>query len=88
MVEFTPEVMRARFWELTEKREALVEEVQPLREHCDALRDALRGPMVEFKAAKMAVVAVERPRMGEIDAEMATLARALKQVVGPRLSGE
>ncbi len=86
MVKFTPEVMQARFWELSDAREALVEETKPLREHRDALCDALRGPLAAMKAAKVAVVAVERPRMAEIDMEMATIARALKQNVGPRPS--
>ncbi len=84
MDKFTPEVMRVRFWELFDMKEALTEELKPLRDHRDALRDALRGPLAEFKLAGKACVAAERPRMGEIDEEMATIARALKQKVGPR----
>ncbi len=84
MTKFSPEVMKARFWELTDVKEALLAELKPLQEVRDGLRDTLRGPLAELKAAKKAVVAVERPRMGEIDTEMATIARALKQKVGPR----
>ncbi len=84
MVEFTPEVMRTRFWELFGKKEDLVAELKPLRDHAAKLREAVRGPLAELHVAQRACVAVERPRMAEIDTEMATLARALKQKVGER----
>jgi len=83
---FTPEIMRARFWELTDKKDVLNAELTPLRERRDALRDALKKPEEVYREAKRAVVAVERPRMSEIDAEMAIIARALGQKVGPRPS--
>lgn len=81
---YTPAAMRARFWELTDAKEALIVELAPVRKKRDALRDKLRGPTAEYKAAKQAVVAIERPRMGEIDMEMAVLARALGNKVGER----
>lgn len=84
MVKFTPEVMRDRFWALIDEKEALVEELSPLAKHRDVLRDALRGPLMEFKQAKKACNVVSRPRMGVIDTEMAALARALGNKVGPR----
>ena len=82
--QFDPKVMRARFWELTDVKEVLEAELAPLKKHRNALRDALRGPMADYRAAKAAVVAVERPRMGEIMGEMAVIARAMGQKVGPR----
>lgn len=81
---YTKEAMRERFWELTDQKDVLIAELTPSREKRDALRDALRGPTEEYKAAKRAVVVIERPRMGEIDTEMAVLARALGNKVGPR----
>lgn len=82
--QFKPEVMKARFWELTAQKEALNSELEPFRKHRDALRDELRPRLAEFRAAGKAVAEVERPRMGEIDAELAVLARALGQKVGSR----
>lgn len=81
---YTEEAMRNRFWELTDKKDALNEELAPLRKERNKLRDKMRVPMAELKAAKVAVVEVERPRMGEIDMEMAVLARALGNKVGVR----
>ena len=81
---YSKETMRQRFWELTDAKEALTKELGPSRKKRDALRDMLREPLAEFRAAGRAVAAVERPRMGEIDMEMATLARALGNKVGPR----
>ncbi len=83
---YSKDAMRQRFWELTDQKEALTRELEPSRKKRDALRDMLRKPMAEFRAAKRAVVAVERPRMGEIDMEMAVLARALGNKVGARPS--
>ena len=83
---YTKEAMRDRFWVLTAKKEALNKELAPSRAKRDAMRDALREPLTEFKALKRAVVAIERPRMGEIDMEMAVLARALGNKVGERPS--
>ncbi len=82
--QFTPEIMKARFWELTDMKEVLTAESAPLRAKCDALRDKLRGPIAELREAKQAVLTVERPRMGEIDTEMAIIARALGNKVGER----
>ncbi len=83
---YTKEAMRDRFWVLTAKKEALNKELAPSRKKRDEMRDALREPLAEFKALKRAVVAIERPRMGEIDMEMAVLARALGNKVGERPS--
>ena len=84
MSAYTPEAMKKRFWELTDAKNALIEEAAPSRKIRDELRDALRGPTAEYKAAKQAVIDIERPRMGEIDTEMAVLARALGNKVGKR----
>lgn len=85
--DYSPEVMRKRFWELTDKKDELNKELAPLRKERDALRDKMRKPMGELKAAQVAVVNVERPRMGKIDMEMAVLARALGNKIGPREDG-
>ncbi len=84
MSAYDKETMRARFWELTDLKDALNAELAPLRKVRNDIRDKLRKPTEEYKAAKQAVVDVERPRMGEIDTEMAVLARALGNKVGPR----
>ena len=81
---FAPDEMKKRFWELTDRKEALEKELAPLREKRDNMRDRLRGPLAEFKVAGLAVIAIERPRMGEIDNEMAVIARALANRVGER----
>lgn len=81
---YTPEAMKARFWELTDQKDTLITELAPYRKKRDALRDKLRSPTEDYKAAKQDVVDIERPRMGEIDMEMAVLARALGNKPGPR----
>lgn len=87
MSAYSKDTMRERFWELTDQKDALNTELAPLRKARDAMRDKLRKPTEVHKAAKLAVVAVERPRMSEIDMEMATLSRALGNKVGPRPEG-
>ncbi len=84
MSAYNKETMRERFWELTAQKEALAAKTAPYREKRDALRDALRDPMAEYKASQLAVVAMERPLMGEINMEMAVLARGLGNKVGLR----
>ena len=84
MSAYTKPAMRERFWELTDAKAAFNAELAPLRQERDAQRDKLRGPTEAYRAAKQAVVDVERPRMGEIDMEMAVLARALGGKVGER----
>ncbi len=84
MSKYSKEAMRARFWELTAEMEALHAKSAPTRKLRDELKDNLRDPLAAFKASKLAVVKIERPRMAEIDTEMAMLARALTQKVGPR----
>ena len=84
MTAYSKEAMRERFWELTDQKDALNAELAPLRKTRNAQRDKLRKPTEEYKGAKLAVVAVERPRMSEIDSEMAVIARALGNKVGPR----
>ncbi len=86
MVKFTPEEMRARFWELTTAREAVLVKSAPAKKLRDDLKEKLRDPLAAFKAAKVAVNKIERVALGEIDREMAMLARALSQKVGPRPS--
>lgn len=82
--QFTPKVMKERFWELFSQKEALNAELAPLRKRRDDMRDALRGPVAAHRAAKQAVVDVERPKMGEIDNEMAVISRALGNKIGER----
>lgn len=81
---YSKDTMRERFWELTDQKDKLNAELAPHRKKRDALRDKLRGPQAQYKAAKKAVVAIERPRMGEIDMERAVLSRALGNKVGER----
>ncbi len=76
--------MQARFWELTNAKEAVLAKSAPSRKLRDDLRDKLRDPLAAFKAAKLAVISIERPKIGEIDTEMSMLARALANKVGPR----
>lgn len=83
-MDYTPEAMKKRFWELTDEKEALIEKLTPLRKKRDAIRDSLRGPLAEFKKTGEAVIAVERPHMAKIDTEMAMIARALGNKVGER----
>ena len=88
MSAYTKPAMRDRFWELTDHKDALNDELAPLRQERDAQRDKLRQPTEAYKAAKRAVVDVERPHMGEIDNEMAVLSRALGGKVGERPEAE
>jgi len=81
---YTPEAMRERFWELFDKKEALIEELAPLKKKRNDMRDKLRPLTMDYKKAKRAYVDAERPRMGEIDMEMSVLARALGNKVGVR----
>lgn len=84
MSAYTKEAMRERFWELTDQKEELNKELAPLRKERNDMRDRMRKPLAELKAVQVAVVEVERPRMAEIDMEMAVLARALGNKVGIR----
>ncbi len=84
MTAYSTEAMKAAFWKLTAEKEALNVKLAPFREKRDALRDLLRGPVAKYREAKQAVVDVERPKMSELDTEMAVLARALGNKVGPR----
>ncbi len=84
MTKYSKEAMRDRFWELTAAQEAILAKSAPTRKLRDDLKEKLREPLAAFKAAKIAVVKIERPMLGEIDMEKAMLARALGQKVGPR----
>ena len=84
MSAYTKDAMCERFWGLFDQKEALIEELAPSRKKRDELRNKLRPLVAEYKAAKLDVVAIERPRMGEIDSEMAVIARALGNKVGER----
>ncbi len=84
MSAYSKETMRERFWELTDQKDALNAELAPHRKTRDRLRDKLRAPVAAHRDAKRAVADIERPRMGEIDNEMAVIARALGNTVGPR----
>ncbi len=86
MTKYSKETMRERFWELTEAKEAVIAKSAPTRKLRDDLKEKLREPLAAFKAAKLAVVKIERPALGEIDMEMAMLARALGNKVGSRPS--
>ncbi len=84
MVKYSKETMRERFWELTREKEAVLAKSAPARKLRDDLKEKLRDPLAAFKAAKLAVVAIERPVVSDRDTEMAMLARALGNKVGPR----
>ncbi len=86
MEKYSKETMRARFWELMSAKEAVLVKSAPTRKLRDDLKEKLRDPLAAFKAAKLAVVKLERPVLSEISMEMAMLARALGNKVGPRLS--
>ena len=81
---YTPEDMRARFWEVTAEKEALVLAVAPIRERHDAIRAAMAPLQAELNAVKAELIAAERPMLAELDQERATLARALNNKVGER----
>ncbi len=87
MTKYSKETMRARFWELTAEKEAVLAKSAPTRKLRDDLKEKLRDPLAAFKAAKIAVIKIERKALGEIDREMAMIARALGQKVGPRPEG-
>ncbi len=81
---YPPEAMKKRFWELFDQKEEVDKDLAPLRKKRDDMRDALRGPVAEHKAAQQAVLKVERVRTVKIDMEMAVLARALGNNPGAR----
>ncbi len=84
MTKYSKETMRERFWELTAEKAAVLAKSAPARKLRDDLKEKLRDPLAAFKAAKLAVVKFERPAVSEMDTEMAMLARALGNKVGPR----
>lgn len=81
---YTPEDMRARFWEVTAEKEALVEQVAPIRARHDAIRAKMAPLQAELNEVKAELIAAERPMLSELDGERATLARALNNKVGER----
>ena len=81
---YTPEDMRRRFWEATAEKEALVEEVAPIRARLDALHTEMAPLLAELQTVKAELIAAERPMMAELDNERAALARALSNKVGDR----
>lgn len=81
---YSTEAMQRRFWELTKQKEVFKEEIAPLREQYDLLA-AKMGPLqAQKKKIGTAIKDAERPVMPAIDGELATLARALGNKVGPR----
>ncbi len=86
MAKYSKETMRERFWELTREKEAVLAQSAPARKLREDLKEKLRDPLAAFKAAKLAVVAIERPVVSDLDTEMAMLARALGNKVGARPS--
>ncbi len=81
---YSKEDMRARFWELTTAKEALVEKVAPIRARHDEIRRAMEPIQAELNEVKKELIAAERPMLAEIDNEMTALARALGNRVGTR----
>ncbi len=81
MSSYDPEVMKLRFWELTAMKEAVAKEMAPLQAKVDEMRDALRPMNADYKAMCIELRDAKDP---ELDREMATLARALKNKVGKR----
>ncbi len=86
-MKFDKDTMRKRFWELYDQKKTLEKNLAPLRQKRKEFQEKLRPLVQAYKELKQDVIAVERPLMGEIDMEMAVIARALGNKVGPRANG-
>jgi chromosome segregation ATPase len=58
-------------------REALLKKSAPLRERRDALDEQIQPLLAEQRDLNKKIHAIERPKLGEIDNELAGLARAM-----------
>ena len=81
---FSKDRMRKRFWEATAEKEAIVAEAGPLREQYNALRARQCDLQEEIRQVVAEMHAIERPRLPELDAELAFLAKGLGGKVGER----
>src|SRR5687768_4365930 len=69
--------LRAAYKRLESEKEKLQAKSAPLRKRRDALRDKLSKDEVELRELNQKIAKIERPRMGEIDNQLAGLARAM-----------
>ena len=81
---FTKETMQKRFWELEAAREKVMEELAPLRDKQNELTNQVTPFRLELNKVKKEIIAITQPRLSDIDAERAILARALGNKVGER----
>ena len=75
--------LRARFWELTDAKEAATERDQPLWDQRAALLVEMQPLEARLREINQDIKA-DRPARVEIDEEMALISRALGGKVGPR----
>jgi uncharacterized coiled-coil DUF342 family protein len=74
---FTKEAMAARREELTKARASLTAKSDPLRKQREDVRAKLAPLEAQLRDISAKINAVERPALGEIDNELAAIARAL-----------
>lgn len=81
---FSKDEMRKRFWRATAEKETIVAEAAPYREQYDALRARQCELQDEIREVVAKAHAIERPRLPDLDAELAFLAKGLGGKVGER----
>ncbi len=81
---FTIEKMRARFWEATAEKETVVAKANPKRDARDELLKKMAPLEAKLRGLNAEIAEIERPALSELDGELARLARALGNKVGPR----
>ncbi len=78
------EEMRAQYWELEDKREALLKKSAPLRVEREALREKMAPIQKADKLLRDSIIKIERPLLPQIDQERAMIQKALSGKVGKR----
>ena len=78
------EEMRARYWELVDDRDKVLEKSAPLREKREALKEKMAPLEEESRGIRDAIIKAERPALPEIDQERAMIQKALNGKVGAR----
>ena len=81
---YTVEDMRKRFWQATAEKEAVVAKAKPKRGARDELLKKMAPMEAKLRGLNAEIAEIERPALPELDGELARLARALGNKVGPR----
>lgn len=84
MPPITKDAMRERFWEAFAEKEVLDEKTAPMKAKRDELVERYSPLEVEIKTIGREIRAMEQPLRAELDQELAMIARALGNNVGPR----